>query len=182
MGATKPGGADIVGATDVGAADVAAVVDDAFFSMLSLLPLLLLLLLLKLRPIRGLALAEDAARAWLRDGKLPKPGGGGAAAALTSGLLDGGTAATSSNPGGGGSVTRAGGGGTVTRVGGGGAATTFGDARDRRVDVVSGGRLTDTLGADDVAVKFNGAATAAPEPESRPDETASAGEGVRDRS
>lgn len=150
--------------------------------MFSLLPLLLLLLLLRLRPACGLELAADAARAWLSDGKLPKPGGGGAAAVLTGGLLDAGAAATSSNPGGGGSVTRAGGGGRVTRVGGGGAATTFGDARDRREEVVSGGRLTDTLGADDVAVKFSGVATAAPEPESSPDETASAGEGVRDRS
>lgn len=150
--------------------------------MFSLLPLLLLLLLLRLRPDSGLVLAADAARAWLSDGKLPKPGGGGAAAALTGGLLDAGAADTSSNPGGGGSVTRAGGGGRVTRAVGGGAATTFGDARDRRVDVVSGGRLTDTVGPDDVDVKLGGAATAAPEPESSPDETASAGEGVRDRS
>lgn len=162
---------------------MAAAVDDVLLSIFSLLPLLLLLLLLlRLRPVSGLALAADAARAWLSDGKLPKPGGGGAAAALTGGLLDAGAAATSSKPGGGGSVTRAGAGGRVTRAGGGGAAATFGDARDRRVDVVSGGRLTDTLGADDVAVKFSGAAAAAPVLESSPDETASAGDGVRDRS
>lgn len=104
---------------------------------------------------------------------MPNPGGGGAAAALAGGLLDAGAAGTSSKPGGGGSVTLA---------GGGGAAFTFGDARDRRVDTVSGGRLTDTVGVEDAAADVDGAAEATTGPGSSPAATASAGEGVRERS
>jgi len=166
-GATKPGGADTAGAAAAG-----AVVAEELMARFSRLPLLLLVLLvLKLRAGAGLELTVETARAWLNDGKLPKPGGGGAAAALDDDFATVGAVAMSWNPGGGGSVTRA---------AGGAAAVAFGDARDRRVDV-SGGRLTDTAGAG-ADVDTDGAAEVEVELVSNVDVTTSAGEGVRDRS